>query len=94
MTNRPFERSVSTTKVSLSMYKDGQLHEMEPMLINGAINDNKRIMNEVRKKYTKTANIVVTGMQVMTEKRRISFEDFMTYSYPVPVKDETGKDVE
>lgn len=86
MANRPFDRTVSTTAVHLAEFKDGALHELESLLLNGAISDNKRIMNEVRKVYGKTANIVVTGTEISEEKRRISFEDFMKYSYPAPVK--------
>ncbi len=86
MANRPIERTVSTTTVHLAEFKDGSLQELESLLLNGAISDNKRIMNEVRKVYGKTANIVVTGTEISEEKRRISFEDFMKYSYPAPVK--------
>ena len=86
MANRPFERTVSTTVVRLAEFKDGSLQELDSLLLNGAIADNKRIMNEVRKVYGKTANIVVTGTEISEEKRRISFEDFMKYSYPAPVK--------
>lgn len=82
MMNRPFERTVSTTTVKLSEFKDGQLHELPDMLLNGAISDSKRIMNEVRRLYGKTANVVVTSTEIAEEKRRISFEDFMRYSYP------------
>lgn len=86
MINRPFERTASITTVHLAEFKDGALQELESLLLNGAISDNKRIMNQVRKVYGKTANIVVTGKEISEEKRRISFEDFMKYSYPVPVK--------
>lgn len=96
MANRPFERTVSTTLVHLAEFKDGSLQNLGPLLLNGAISDNKRIMNEVRKVYGKTANIVVTGTEIYEEKRRISFEVFMKYSYPLPVKaaDEEVEEVE
>ena len=87
MANRPFERTVSSTIVHVSEFSNGQLNTLDDVILNGAIEDNKRVMNEVRRIYGKAANIVVSGTEVVQEKRRISFEDFMKYSYPAPVKE-------
>ena len=81
MANRPFERTVSTTRIHLAVFEDGGLRAVDDMLLNGAISNSKRIMNEVRKQFGKTANVVVTGTEITEEKRMISFEDFMKYSY-------------
>lgn len=86
---RAITRTVSTTKINVSEFVDGTLKEKESVYVPGSITDAKRLMSEVRKAHGKAANVVITGTEIIEEKRVISFDDFMKYSVPVGAEEDT-----
>ena len=86
---RAITRTVSTTKINVSEFVDGSLKEKESVYVPGSITDAKRLMSEVRKAHGKAANVVITGTEIIEEKRAISFDDFMKYSVPVNAEEDT-----
>lgn len=86
---RAIIRTVSTTKINVSEFVDCCLQEKDPVYVPGSITDGKRLISEVRKAYGKAANVVITGTEIIEEKRAISFDDFMKYSVPVNAEEST-----
>ena len=86
---RAIARTVSTTKINVLEFVDGSLKEKEPVYVPGSITDAKRLISEVRKAYGKAANVVISGTEIVEEKRAISFDDFMKYSVPVDAEEST-----
>lgn len=89
---RGITRTISSTLIHVAEFACGELHVLDDVLVPGAITDNARVMKAVRNVYGKEANIVVTGTEVLEEKRMISFEDFMRYSEVALA--ESGNDVD
>lgn len=77
---RGITRTISSTVIHVAEFAYGELRVLEDVIVPGAITDNARVMKAVRNVYGKEANIVVTGTEVLEEKRTISFENFMRYS--------------
>lgn len=86
---RAITRTVSTTKINVAEFVDCCLEEKDPVYVSGSITDGKRLISEVRKAYGKAANVVITGTEIVEEKRAISFDDFMKYSVPVDAEKST-----
>lgn len=77
---RGITRTIYSTVIHVAQFACGELHVLKDVIVRGSITDTARVMKAVRNVYGKEANIVVTGTEVLEEKRTISFEDFMRYS--------------
>lgn len=85
---RAITRTINTTKIDVAKFEAGNLIPVAPVFAAGEIKDNDRQMKAVRAVYGKNANVIITGYDVISEKRAISYEDFMSFSHVVAADEE------